>query len=53
MGKEILTFEDIEIENNKFFPQDSYFFGGGDLDIQKLLISDKYFIGYLYNGNKV
>ena len=31
MGKEILTFEDIEIENNKFFPQDSYFFLGGEI----------------------
>ena len=61
MGKEILTFEGIEIEKNKFHHHKiSYFLG--DEDIEKALVSNKisfgeknykYFIGYLYNGNKV
>ena len=52
MGKEILTLGDIEIEKNKF----------RDADIEKVLVSSniysgekdcKYFVGYLYNDNKV
>ena len=61
MGKEILTFEDIEIEKNKFYrykcnaPR-------RDVDIEKVLVSNKisfgeknykYFISYLYNDDKV
>ena len=58
MGKEILTFGNIEIEKkvNKF-PVPLW-----EVDIDKLLVSNKisfgeknyeYFIGYLYNDNKV
>ena len=59
--EEILTFRDIQIENKIFLtPLDSYFLG--DVGIEKVLVSNKiyfgeknytYFIGYLYNGNKV
>ena len=61
MGKEILPFEDIEIEKN-FFTAIRLLFFLGDVDIEKVLVSNrisfgeknyKYFIGYLYNGNKV
>ena len=61
MGKEILTFKDNEIEKNKFYHHKTPIFLG-DVDIEKVLISNKiffgeknykYFIGYLYNGNKV
>ena len=61
MGKEILPFEDIEIEKI-FFTAIRLLFFLGDVDIEKLLVSNrisfgeknyKYFIGYLYNGNKV
>ena len=54
MGKEILTFGDIEIEKTPIFL--------GDVGIEKVLVSNKiyfgeknckYFIGFLYNGNKV
>ena len=41
MGKEILTFEDIEIEKKKNLSYLSRF-----LWVKK---NDKYFIGYLYN----
>ena len=60
MGKEFLTFEDIEIEKNKFYHHKTPIFLG-DVDIEKVLASNKislgeknykYFIGYLYNGNK-
>ena len=61
MGKETLTFGDIEIEKNKF---DSYKSPCPlrDVDIEKVLVSNKisfgeknykYFIGYLYNDHKV
>ena len=61
MGKEILTFEDIEIEKNKFYRHKTPAFWG-DVDIEKSLVSNKisfdeknykYFIGYLYNDNKI
>ena len=61
MGKEVLTFVSIEIEKNKFYHYKTLFFGR-DVDIEKVLVSKKisfgeknykYFIGYLYNGNKV
>ena len=61
MGKEILTFGNIEIENNKFLCHKTPIFLG-DVDIEKVVLSNKisfdeknykYFIGYLYNGNKV
>ena len=57
MSKELLTFEDIEIEKNKFYHHKT-----PDVSIEKVLVSNKisfgeknyiYFIGYLYNGNKV
>ena len=61
MGKEILMFGNIEIEKNKFHHHITPIFLG-DIDIEKVLVSHKisfgekcykYFIGYLYNGNKV
>ena len=61
MGKEILTFGNIEIEKNKFYHHKTPIFLG-DIDIEKVLVSNKtsfgeknykYFSGYLYNGNKV
>ena len=61
MGKEILTFEAIENEKNKFYPYKTPIFLK-DVDTEKVLVSNKiyfgeknykYFIGYLYNNNKV
>ena len=61
MGKEIVTFGNIEIEKNKFYCHRTPIFLE-DVDIEKVLISSKiyfgeknykYLIGYLYNGNKV
>ena len=37
MGKEILTFGDIEIEKNKFYRNKTIFWG----DIDKVLVSNK------------
>ena len=60
MCKEILTFGDTEIKNNKFYYHKTPIFLG-DVDIEKVLVSNKisfgernykYFIGYLYNDNK-
>ena len=66
MGKEILTFGNIEIEKKINFTTirlQFFFFGGvgggGDVDIVKALVFNKisfgeknykYFIGYLYDG---
>ena len=61
MGKEILTFGDTEIKKIKFYRHKSPIFLK-DVDIEKVLVSNKisfggknykYFIGYLYNDNKV
>ena len=61
MGKEILTFGDIEIEKSKFYRHKSRV-PLRDIDIEKVLVSNKisfgeknykYFIGYLYNNHKV
>ena len=61
MGKEILTFGNIEIEKSKFYRSKTPIFLK-DVDIEKVLVSNKisfgeknykYFIGYLYNDNKV
>ena len=61
MGKEILTFGDIEIEKNKFYRHKSAIFLK-DVDIDKVLVSNKIsfaeknykcFIGYLNNDHKV
>ena len=61
MGNEILTFGNIEIEINKFYHHKTPIYLR-DVDIEKVLGSNKisfgeknykYFIGYLYNGNKV
>ena len=61
MGKEILTFEDIEIKKIKFYLDEIPIFLG-DVDFEKVLVSNKisfgeknykHFIGYFYNGNKV
>ena len=61
MSKEILTFGNIEIEKNKFYHDKAPAFLG-DPDIEKVLVSNKisfgkknykYFIDYLYDGNKV
>ena len=55
MGKEILKFGNTEIEKKKILPP-------GDVDIEKVLVPNKiyfveknyeYFIGYLYNRDKV
>ena len=61
MGLEILTFGNIEIEKSKFYRKKTLVLLE-DVDIEKVLVSNKisfgeknykYFIGYLYNGNKV
>ena len=61
MGKEILTFGDIKIEKNKFYRNKTSIFLK-DVDTEKVLVSNKisfgeknykYFIGYLYNDQKV
>ena len=61
MGKEILTFDNIEIEKNKYYPHDTPILIG-DEDIEKVLVSKKAsfgeknykcFIGYLYDNHKV
>ena len=61
MGKEILMFEDIEIEKNKCYRHETAICLK-DVDIEKVLVSNKisfseknckYLIGYLHNGNKV
>ena len=60
MGKEILTFGNIETKKNKFYHNKSIFFK--DEDIEKILVSNKisfgeknytYFIGYFCNDDKV
>ena len=62
MGKEILTFGDIEIEKISFIVRHKTLTLLRDVDIEKVLVSNKisfgeknykYFIGYLYNDNKV
>ena len=59
LGKEILTFDIIEIEKNFFYGNKTPIFWG---DIEKVLLSNKisfdekgykYFIGYLFDDNKV
>ena len=61
VGKAILTFVNIEIEKIRFCHHNAPIFLV-DVDIEKVLVSNKisfrekncqYFIGYLYNGNKV
>ena len=61
VGKEILTLGDIEIEKNKFYSHKRPV-PLRDVDIEKALVSSKiysgekdykYFVGYLYNDNKV
>ena len=61
MGKEILTFGDIEIEKNKFY-RNKILVYLRDVDIGKVLVSNKisfgeknckFFIRYLYNDDKV
>ena len=61
MDKETLTFGNIEIEKNKFYPHKTRTFFG-DVDIEKVLVSKKisfgeknykYLIDYLYSSNKV
>ena len=44
MGKEILTFDDIEIEENKFYHHKSPIFIK-DVDIEKILVCNKIFSG--------
>ena len=60
MGKEVLTFGDIEIQKKNYCSKTSIFLK--DVDIEKVLVSNKiyfgeknykYFIGYLYNDHKV
>ena len=61
IGREILTFRDIELEKNKFYRYKSPIFLN-DADIEKVLVSKKislrekgykYFIGCLQNDHKV
>ena len=60
MSKEILRFDNNEIENDQFYRHKSPIFLE-DTDIDKVLVSKmisfgektKYFIGYLYNDHKV
>ena len=61
MGKEILTFGDIEIEKDEFYRHKTPILLK-DVDIEKVLVSNKiyfgeknykYFTGYLCNNNKV
>ena len=61
MGKEISTFDNIEIERNKFHCHNNPIFWT-EVDIEKVLVSKKvyfgeknckYFIGYLYDNHKV
>ena len=61
MFKEILKFGDIKIEKNTFYRQKTPIFLK-DVDIEKVLVSNKiflgeknyeYFIGNLYNDHKV
>ena len=61
MGKEILTFGDIEIETKKFYHHQSPILLK-NVDIEEVLVSNKissgeknykYFFGYLYNDYKV
>ena len=61
MGKKSLTFGNIEIEKNESYHHKTLIFLE-DEDIEKVLVSNmvsfgeenyKYFIVYLYNGNKV
>ena len=61
MGKEILTFGDIKTEKNKFY-RNKIAILLKDVDSEKILVSNKisfgkkcyiYFIGYLYNDDKV
>ena len=61
MGKEMLKFGHIEIEENNFYRNKTPIFLK-DADVEKVLISNKisfcqknykYFIGYLYNDDKV
>ena len=40
MGKEVLTFGDIEIEKNKFYPPKTFIFLK-DVDVEKVLVSNK------------
>ena len=44
MGKEILTFEDIEIKINKFYRNKTPIFLG-DVNIEKVLVSSKISFG--------
>ena len=44
MGKEILTFEDIKIEKNKFYRHKTPIFME-DVDIEKVLVSSKISFG--------
>ena len=63
MGKEVLTFGDIEIEKKKKKKcRHKTPILLGNVDTEKVLVSNKislgekswkYFIGYLYNDNKV
>ena len=58
MGKEILTFGNIKTEKKNFY-RNKIPVHLRDVDIEKVLVSnkisfgEKYFIGYLYNDNKV
>ena len=50
MANKILTFGDIEIEQNKFYRHESTIFKKG-LDIEKVLVSNKFSSGENKNNN--
>ena len=60
MGKEVLTFDHIKTEKNKFYRHKTIILE--DVHVEKVLVSNKiyfgeenykFFIGYLYNNHKV
>ena len=62
MGKEILTYGDIETEKDKLLATIILLFFKKDVDIEKVLVCNKisigekyckYLIGYLYNDHKI
>ena len=45
MSKEVLTFGNTEIEKKIFFTAIRLLFLGGNVDIEKMLVSNKFFFG--------
>ena len=55
MGKEILTFDKIEIEKNKFYRQKTPFCGGYEYLKRFILVKKNYncYIDHTYDNDKV